>query len=107
MKILQPVQRILNEVATYFVAIRAVEVDGCTPRCLVVVGEIGSELAQVIALWAEVVVDDIERHGQASRVCGINESLQITRRSIRVVDSVGINAVIAPIAMAWKLRDGH
>ena len=85
----------------------AVVVDGRAPGGPVVVGEVGAELAQVVALRAEVVVDDVEEDRQAVRVAGVDQPLQPVRPAVAVLGGVGEDAVVAPVAAAGELGDRH
>src|SRR3712207_3283972 len=55
-EVAQPHQCVVDEEATDFVSVGVVEVDRLSPRRAVLVREIRSELAQVVARRAEVVV---------------------------------------------------
>ena len=58
----------------------AVEIDRRAPRRVVAVGEIVRiELRQVGAFGSEMVVDDVEDHGEAVLVCRVDEAPQILR----------------------------
>src|SRR5439155_720730 len=71
-----PGARVLDEVAPYALGLWAVEVDRAAPRCAVAVGEVGPELAEVVSLGAEMVVDDVEEHRQPVGVAGVDEAPQ-------------------------------
>src|SRR6266540_6693133 len=64
MKFMDPVEGIGNEKGAHLIAIRAVEVDRVSPRGAVVVGKIKSELAEIVTLRSEVVVNHIEYDGK-------------------------------------------
>src|SRR3954463_16655838 len=57
-KALQPVQRVITKEAPHLVGARAIEVHRWTPRCGVVAREVGPEVAEVIPVGTEVVVND-------------------------------------------------
>ena len=61
-----PHQRVVAEEAAHLVAAGAFEVDGVAPRRAVSAGEVGTELAGVIADRTEVVVDHVEKHCEAA-----------------------------------------
>src|SRR5882762_1370241 len=107
MKSFQPVKRVFDEKAAYVVAVGSVKVQRRSPRRLVMLGKIWTIFAQIIAFRSEVVVDDVQCHGEAPRMRGIHQQLQIARSSVTVLDGKGIHAVIAPIPRARKLRDRH
>ena len=76
----QPHQRVVAEEPAHLVAAGAVEVDRVAPRRVVAVGEVRPKLAKVIPLWSEVVVDDVEDHGEPAGVTRVDKPLQIVRR---------------------------
>ena len=57
----------------------------------------GPELGQVVAAGAEVVVDDVQQHGQAAAVAGVDEPLQRVRAAVGLVHRVPGHPVIAPV----------
>src|SRR5712675_1378299 len=107
MKSFQPVESIFDEKAAYVVAFGSVKVQRRSPRRLVMLGKIWTIFAQIIAFRSEVVVDDVQRHGEAPRMRGIHQQLQIARSSVTILNGKWIHAVIAPIPRARKLRDRH
>ena len=66
-----------------------------------------TKLLQVIAVGAEMVVDDVEDDGETVRVRVVNELPEVIRRSVPVIWSEQCDTVVAPAEPAWKLRDGH
>ncbi len=102
-----PVQRVFDEIPAHFVAVIAVEIDGCAPRSLVEVRKIWAEIPKVVAFRAEVVVDDIQHHCQAPGVAGVDESFESHRSAVRVLGGKRIDPVIAPVAFAGELGHGH
>src|SRR6266404_7288120 len=107
MESFQPVESVFDEKAAYVIAFGSVKVQRRSPRRLVMLGKIRTIFAQIIAFRSEVVVDDVQRHGEAPRMRGIHQQLQIARSSVTILDGKGIHAVIAPIPRARKLRDRH
>ena len=63
--------------------------------------------AQIIPVGSEVIIDNIEQHRDAKRVCGIDHRPQIVGRAVALGDRIGQDAVIAPVARAAERRDGH
>ena len=61
-------------------------------------GGVGPELAEVVPLGAEVVVDRVEAHPQPERVRPIHEALQRRRPTVRRVHGVQQHPVVAPVA---------
>src|SRR3979490_1241636 len=60
-KLLKPVQRILDEQVADFITVGAIEVQSRSPGRAITVRKIWAELAKVIAFWPEVVVDHVQR----------------------------------------------
>ena len=60
------------------------------------VAEVGAELGQVVPLGAEVVVDDVEDHGQPRLVAGVDEAAEAGRPAVGGVDGVEVDPVVAP-----------
>ncbi len=106
-KFIDPLQRVGDKIAAHFIAFVAVEIERRSPRSLVAVGEIGAEIAEVISLGTQMVVDHVQHYGQAARVTGIDQSLEPGCSAIRMLRGERINAVIAPIALSRKLRHRH
>src|SRR5215475_15953328 len=69
----QPHEGVVAEEAPYFVTACVFEIDRVTPRRVVEVREIWTEFREVISGWAEVVIDHIEKHGEAMLVTGVYE----------------------------------
>ncbi len=102
-----PVQGIFDEEAPHVVAVRPIEIQPCPPRRMIAFGEVRAEVAQVITLWPQMVVDHIQHHGQTVRVTGVHQPLQPRRAAIRVLDGEQVDAIIAPVAHSGELRDRH
>src|SRR5262245_35709560 len=85
MKLIDTHQSILDEKLPDVIAMRSVEIQGHAPRGLVSIGEIRSELAQIVSFGAEVVVDDVEDHGQPTLMRSVDQSLQRLGTAIRVL----------------------
>src|SRR5258708_10472920 len=87
MKSLQPVERVFDEKAAYVVAFGSVKVQRRSPKRLVMLGKIRTIFAQIIAFRSDVVVDDVQCYGEAPRIRGIPQKLQIVRRSVTACDA--------------------
>src|SRR5690554_2894472 len=104
MVVLQPHDGVVDEEATHFVTVAAIDVDGCAPWGVVILGKIRAEMAQVVTDRPQMVVDDVEYHGQATLMRGIHEALQSFRPAVLMMRRVQINAVITPAAIAGEFR---
>ena len=60
LELADPEQGVIDEEAPNLIAMWAVEVERRTPRSLVALREIGTELCEIVTLRAQVVIDDIE-----------------------------------------------
>ena len=64
---------------------RSVEVERLAPRGLVAVGEVRPELAEVVAVRAEVVVDDVEADAEPAGVAASTKRCSAVRAAVRLV----------------------
>jgi hypothetical protein len=105
--LLEPVQRVVDEAVAHGVRLRTVEVDGRAPRRAAPPAEERRRVAgQVTAVRAEVVVDDVEKHRDAARVCGLHEALEVIGRAVARVGRKRQHAVAAPVAAAGEVGTG-
>src|ERR1700745_3376511 len=59
--LLQPVERVVDEEFTDSAAIGPIEVDSCTPGCVMAIGEkLRGVKMKIIPFWPEVVVHDVQ-----------------------------------------------
>src|SRR5437016_196462 len=84
-KLIDPHQCIVNKEPSHVIALRAVEIDRLAPRRLVAVGEVRTEIAQIVSFRAEMVVDDVENDGEASLMRAVDETLEGERAAIRIL----------------------
>ncbi len=98
----------MDEEATYRLAAGPVEVDGRAPGGVMACGEeLGGIEVQEVALGAEVVVDDVQQDHQALAVGRPDQVLEVFRAAVAAVGSEGQHPVVAPIAGAVEVGDGH
>ncbi len=102
-----PVARVFEDEGTHAFATSAVVVERAPPGGAIAVGRVRCELAEVSALRAEVVVDDVEEHGEPRAVARGHEFLQAARPAVARLHGIGIDAVVAPAALPGELRDRH
>jgi hypothetical protein len=63
---------------------------------------------QVVALRAEVVVDDVEQHHQPAGVGGVDQRLEVLRAGRSGCPArTAEHAVVAPVARAGEVGDRH
>ncbi len=75
MKLRHPVQGILDEKTPNRIAVGSIEVDGRTPRGFVAIGEIRTEIPQVITFWTQVVIHHIQHDGYSPPVARVHQAL--------------------------------
>ncbi len=102
-----PVERVVDHVAAYLVAVGAVVVDGAPPRRAVATREVRAEVGEIVPLGSEVVVDDVQDDGEAAPVRGVDEPLESLGAAVARLGRVEGHAVVAPVAIARELGDGH
>jgi len=69
------------------------------------VGEEGRRIAaEEIALRAEVIVDDVQKHRQPAQMRLVDQRLEVLRPAIGAVGCIPEHAVIAPAAAAKEVR---
>ena len=108
MELLQPVERVVDEEVAHDLAARGVEVDRRAPRRGVARVEEGRRIGvQVVALRAEVVVDDVEQHHEAARVRLLHQHLEVLGAAVGGVRREGQHAVVAPVAPAGEVGHRH
>ncbi len=102
-----PAGRVVDDEAADRVAAGVVDVHGLAPRRVVGVGEVGPEVAEVVALGSVVVVDDVEEHAEATVVRGVDEPAQPVGPAVGVLHRVGQHPVVAPVPPAGELPHRH
>ena len=106
-ELLEPHPDVVQHVVAHRVAAVAVVIDRGAPRGLVPIVEVSAELAQVVPLRAEVVVDDVEIDRQPLGMAGVDQPMQALRAAVAVLRRVGEHAVVSPVARARELADRH
>src|SRR5689334_4302648 len=92
---------------TYLVASSVIVIQRRTPGRLVTVGEVRTEFGEVVPFRTDVVINNVEDDGEALLMTGIDELLQANRTAVAALCSVWKHAVVSPVSIAGKLRDGH
>ncbi len=79
----QPVEGVLDEEASYR---RLPKIDGSAPRCVdIVAEEVRRIAAEIIAVWPEVIVDDVEEYHLPTLVRGVDQRLEIIGRTVGTI----------------------
>lgn len=106
MKLLEPAERVVDDVAPHMVAAGAVEVDAATPRVRAL-RQVGAVAVEVVPRRSQVVVDHIEYHSEAAGVAGVDQGLQAVGTSVGLVHGVPEDAVVSPVVDTVETVDGH
>jgi hypothetical protein len=102
-----PEESILDEVPPHMITERAIEVDGLAPRRTIPIRKIGSEIAEVVAFRAEVVVDHIQYHSKAARMTRVDETPECCVAPVTAVGGERVHPVVAPVSLAREFSDWH
>ncbi len=100
----QPHQRVVAEEAPHLVRACILQVDGVAPRRFVLIGEVRPEAADVIAGWAEVVVNHVHDDAKPLAVRRVYQALQAVWPAVGRVRRKQVHAVVAPAVLARELR---
>jgi hypothetical protein len=107
-KVADPSQRALQDPLAHRVGARVVVIDGLAPEGRVAVGQVGPEgLECRDAARADVVVDDVEHHGDARSVCRVDEGSEGLRAAVAAVRRRQIDPVVAPAAHPREVGHRH
>src|SRR5579884_2439754 len=107
MTILDPQANIVENEIAHRIGAMTIVVERRSPGCTITVGEVRTELTQIIAFGTEVVVDDIKEDRQTGGVTCVYEFLQAIGTAVGVLSGIEMHAVVAPVARAGKLCDRH
>src|SRR5215469_712781 len=92
---LKPIKRVVDEEVADGAAFGAIKVDGVSPRSFVAISEeLRCVKMKIIAVGAEVVVDDIQKNHEAPGMRRLNKLLQVFRTSVGTVRREGKHAVV-------------
>ena len=61
----------------------------------------------VCAVWAEMIVDDVQHDHQPQPMGRVHQCLQLVRRAVCRVRRKRQHAVIAPVMRTWEISDRH
>ena len=107
-KLVEPVERVLTEEGANPAALVAVEVDRAPPGGRVPgAEELGRVESQVVAVGPEMVVDDVEEHGEAAGVAGLDERLERSGTAVSALGCEGEHAVVTPAPASRKITERH
>ena len=106
--LLDPVERVVDHERAHHLRAGPVVVDPVAPRGLVPrVEEVGRVAVQIVALGPEVVVDDVEEDGEAARVRGVHQRLEVLGPAVGRLGGVEEHAVVAPAPAAREVGHRH
>ncbi len=98
-KIPHPHPRVVDDELPHGVTLLPVVIDGPAPGRPIAVGEIGPEVARVIPLGAQVVVNHVQDHGQSAAMGGVDQALQRPGPAIAVLHGIRKDGVVTPVAL--------
>src|SRR5690349_13421526 len=107
LELLEPIESILDDELTDRAAALGIIVHGRSPWRVMPFGEYRCVKREVISFRSEVVVDDVEHHHQAAKMCGIDEGLEMLGPAVGALRGEEGHAVIAPISLAGEIRNRH
>src|SRR5208282_2807919 len=103
-----PIARIGDEEFARRAGIGTVEIDGLTPFVVVAIGEISrGEQFEIVSVRAEMIVDDVEDHGDPESMGAVDEAAEISRPTVKACWCEEIDAIVSPAEAAWEFRHGH
>jgi hypothetical protein len=103
-----PMARVLDDEPPDAVRAGAVEVDrGAPRRRMRVTQERRTEEREVRAFGSEMVVDDVDQHGETVAVGGVHERPEIVGPAVGTRRREQRDAVVAPVPAPGELGDGH
>ena len=85
MEIRDPLQRVVDKVAAHFVAVSLFEIKGLAPGRLIHIGEIESEMREIVSFRTQVVVNHVQHDGHSLLMAGIHQPLQARRPAIGIL----------------------
>src|SRR5271169_5526834 len=97
MILVDPIARIGDEEFARRAGIGTVEIDGITPFVVVAIREISrGEQFEIVSVRAEMVVDDVEDHGDPETVGAVDKAAEINRPAIEPGWREEVDAVVSP-----------
>src|SRR5262249_43881045 len=102
-----PVKSVLDYILSNLLTVFTVVVDCVAPHRVIAIGEVRTELPQIVSFGAKVVVDDVEYDCEAGAMCGIYQPLEALRPTIARLDCIQRDSVIPPIVISGKSCDRH
>ncbi len=108
MEFVDPITGVRDAELAHRAGVLAIEVDSGTPVGINVAGKIlGREFGDVVAIRAEVVVDDIQDHAEAERMRAIDKTAKIVGSAVEMRGREQLDAVVAPTEAAREFGHGH
>src|SRR5437762_11879273 len=78
MELLNPVESVMDDKLAHRAAVGPVKIDRGAPRCAMTIGKgLRRDRMDVRALWAEMIVNDVEQHHQPARVRRFHQIFQV------------------------------
>src|SRR5271168_4747142 len=97
MVFVDPIPGIGEEEFADWSGIRTVEIDRFTPFVCVAVGKIiGRKALQIISVRPDVIVDNVQDHGDPEPMCPVDETAEVARAAVEARWRKQVDAVVAP-----------
>src|SRR5687768_9731326 len=65
------------------------------------------ELAQIIAIRPDVIVNDVQNNTQSKRMGTVDECAQLIRSAVKSRRCKQIHTIVTPAEPAWEIGYGH
>src|SRR5688572_27546661 len=105
---IHPIHCIIDIKLAYFKGVIAIKVNSLSPFSRILCCKIiAGESSNVIAIRAEMIVNNIQNHSYPKRMSIVDEMAQIIGLTIEVVRGKEVDTVITPTKLTRKLRDWH
>ncbi len=104
---IDPIGRVVRDQPSDGGAVCAVEVHGSAP--FVVLGRkvVRREAIQIVAVWTQVIVDDVQDHPDSQPVGLIDKRSKIVWKAVQVRRREPRDAIVSPAKSAGKFADRH
>ncbi|MNI09774.1 hypothetical protein D3C73_628590 [compost metagenome] len=107
MKVFKPHAYIVQYQIPLSMTIAIVVIQRITPGRMVFVGKIWTIIREIVSLWTEMIIDDIQNYRNIGLMTGIHKPLEFRSATIGMLNCKRKNAIVAPISFTGKLCNRH
>src|SRR5271163_1668230 len=105
MILVDPIARIGDEEFAHRAGTETVKIDRLAPVVVVAISEISrGEQFEIVSVRAEMIVDDVEDHGDPESMGAVDEAAEIHRSAVEPGWREEVDAVISPAEPAREFR---